>query len=116
QYKIRADTHYDPATQIWTALLELPGMKKSDLTIKLATTPFNRSRQITVNGESHPPLPATVPTHRERKYGRFMRAFPVPVDTKPEDIDAVMEDGVLILKISCGSPAASTDEHEIPIR
>ncbi|KAJ7484364.1 hypothetical protein FB451DRAFT_1028392 [Mycena latifolia] len=116
RYIIRADTHYDPGTRVLTALLELPGMKKRDLTITLATTPFNRVRQVTVTGESRPPFPPTASAIRERKYGRFARAFSVPADTKPDDIDAAMEDGILVLKISCGLPAASADEHEIPIR
>ncbi|KAJ7253774.1 hypothetical protein B0H12DRAFT_579665 [Mycena haematopus] len=121
RYIIRADTHYDPGTRVLTALLELPGLRKHDLTITLATTLFNRLRQVTVNGHSRPPFapaPAAspVPVLRERRYGRFTRAFAVPADTKPEDIDAAMEDGVLVLKISCGLPAASADEHEIPIR
>ncbi|KAJ7669376.1 hypothetical protein DFH06DRAFT_981811 [Mycena polygramma] len=121
RYLIRTDTHYDPGTRVFTALLELPGMKKSDLRITLATTPFNRVRQLIVSGTSRAPFPpgsgaASGPVLRERKYGRFARAFPVPADTKPEDVDAAMEDGVLRVKVSCGVPAASADEREIPIR
>ncbi|KAJ7932702.1 hypothetical protein B0H13DRAFT_1592992, partial [Mycena leptocephala] len=118
RFLIRADTNFDAGTRILTALLELPGMKKRDLSITLATTLFNRVRQVTVNGQSRPPFPPSLagPVLRERKYGRFTRAFPVPADTKPENIDAAMEDGVLVLKISCGPPATSADEHEIPIR
>ncbi|KAJ6567152.1 hypothetical protein B0H19DRAFT_940819 [Mycena capillaripes] len=118
RYILRTDTHYDPRTRVLTALLELPGMKKRDLSITLATTLFNRLRQVTVNGQSRAPFPPSLAGTplRERKYGRFTRAFPVPADTKPEDIDAAMEDGVLVLKISCGLPAASADKHEIPIQ
>ncbi|KAJ6491256.1 hypothetical protein C8R47DRAFT_1122089 [Mycena vitilis] len=121
RYIIRTDTHYDSGTRVFTALLELPGMKKSDLRIALATTPFNRVRQLSVSGTSRAPFPAgstaaSGPALRERKYGRFARAFPVPADTKPEDVDAAMEDGVLVLRVSCGVPAASADEREIPIR
>ncbi|KAJ7113893.1 hypothetical protein C8R44DRAFT_676355, partial [Mycena epipterygia] len=99
RYIIRADTHYNPETRVLTALLELPGMKKRDLTITLATTLFNRCRQVTVNGQSRAPFPAAAAAqwHRERRYGRFTRAFPVPEDTKVDDIDAAMEDGVLVL-------------------
>ncbi|KAJ7746431.1 hypothetical protein DFH07DRAFT_589903 [Mycena maculata] len=117
RYIIRTDTHYDPGTRVLTALLELPGLKPRDLRITLATTLFNRVRQLTVSGTSRPPFPpSSANVLRERKYGRFTRQFPVPADTKPEDVDAAMEDGVLVLKISCGLPAASADEHEIPIR
>ncbi|KAJ7348874.1 hypothetical protein DFH08DRAFT_697259, partial [Mycena albidolilacea] len=117
RYTIRADAYYDPGTRVLTAMLELPGMKKSDLRITLATTLFNRVRQVTVSGHSRAPFPPSPgPTLRERKFGRFARAFPVPADTTPEDIDATMENGVLVLKISCGLPAPSAHEHEIPIR
>ncbi|KAJ7636891.1 hypothetical protein FB45DRAFT_989223 [Roridomyces roridus] len=119
RYLIRADTQYDPNTRLFTALLEVPGIKSADMHIALGTTIFNRCRQVTVSGHSRPVFPPTNPSTgilRERKYGHFTRKFPVPPDTKPEDIDAAMEDGVLVLKISCGLPAASADEHEIPIR
>ncbi|KAJ7068593.1 hypothetical protein C8F01DRAFT_1118658 [Mycena amicta] len=118
RYLIRADTHYDPATRVITALLEVPGVKKHDLTITLATTLFNRLRQVTVQGRSHAPFPpsASASAIRERKYGLFTRNFPVPLDTRPGDIDATMEDGVLVLKIHCGFPAPSAEQHEIPIR
>ncbi|KAL0063665.1 hypothetical protein AAF712_009357 [Marasmius tenuissimus] len=53
---------------------------------------------------------------RERRYGEFSRTFVVPAETKPEDIDAAMENGVLTLKISCGQPAQSADVQDIPIR
>ncbi|KAJ7019726.1 hypothetical protein C8F04DRAFT_975315, partial [Mycena alexandri] len=120
RYTIRTDTQYDPTTRVLTALLELPGMKRRDLRITLATTPFNRVRQVTVSGtlaSTSIVVARTLgPVLRERKYGSFTRAFAVPAETKPDDIDAVMEDGILILKIQCGLPAASADEREIPIR
>ncbi|KAJ7164199.1 hypothetical protein C8R46DRAFT_901748 [Mycena filopes] len=127
RYTIRTDTQYDPTTRVLTALLELPGMKRRDLRITLATTPFNRVRQVTVSGTSRPPsfaptsslTPSTStlgPVLRERRYGAFTRSFPVPAETKPDDIDATMDDGILVLKIQCGLPAASADEREIPIR
>ncbi|KAK7046908.1 hypothetical protein R3P38DRAFT_3346514 [Favolaschia claudopus] len=122
RFLIRSDTHYDKETRVLTALLELPGLAKDDLSVTLTTTLFNRIRQVTVTGQSRSPFPASpststpAPVIRERRYGRFARAFPVPADTKPEDIDASLEGGVLVLRISCGLPAASADEHEIPIR
>ncbi|KAL0569919.1 hypothetical protein V5O48_012050 [Marasmius crinis-equi] len=60
-----------------------------------------------------------IPQHyhvRERRYGEFSRTFVVPAETKPEDISAVMENGVLTLKIACGPPAESADVQVIPIR
>ncbi|KAF7291937.1 hypothetical protein MIND_01219200 [Mycena indigotica] len=151
RYLIRTDTHYDSNTQILTAMLEVPGIKRQDIRITIGTTLFNRLRQVTVHGSSRacfpPPIHrANTAALRERKYGKFSRAFPVPEDTRvcvpfinpylstlpvsdvmnadvfclppaqPEDIDATMEDGVLVLRINCGVPALGADEHEIPIR
>jgi hypothetical protein len=91
RFLIRTDTNFDAGTRILTALLELPGMKKRDLSITLATTLFNRVRQVTVNGQSRPPFPPSLagPVLRERKYGRFTRAFPVPADTKVRPVPSV---------------------------
>ncbi|KAG7097833.1 hypothetical protein E1B28_005151 [Marasmius oreades] len=53
---------------------------------------------------------------RERKYGDFSRILNVPSETRPEDIQAEMENGVLTLKIVCGPPAESPDTQVVPIR
>ncbi|KAF7332378.1 hypothetical protein MKEN_00119600 [Mycena kentingensis (nom. inval.)] len=120
RYIIRADTYYDKATRMFTAHLEVPGVKRHDLSITLATTLYNRVRSVTVQGQIHAPFPPTTspsPSElRERKYGLFTRNLPVPADTRPSDIDAAIEDGVLILKIYCGLPAASPELCEISIR
>ncbi|KAF9267704.1 hypothetical protein L218DRAFT_1073809 [Marasmius fiardii PR-910] len=53
---------------------------------------------------------------RERRYGEFSRTFVVPAETKLEDIDAAMENGVLTLKIAFGQPAESADVQVVSIR
>nr|GAT48831.1 predicted protein [Mycena chlorophos] len=120
RYLIRTDTHYDPATQMLTALLEIPGVKRRDVRITIGTTIYNHQRQVTVQGVLNAYFPPTADGRpeslRERKYGRYGRRFTVPANTRPQDIDATMEDGVLLLRINCGVPASSADEHEIPIR
>ncbi|KAK7035936.1 hypothetical protein R3P38DRAFT_2909803 [Favolaschia claudopus] len=144
QYFIRVDTQYDPATFTLTAMLELPGLQKSDLRVVLATTLHNHVRHVTVTGRSRPSFtdPPTASILRERKHGLFTRTLPVPPETKVcsiplvplrltrlffvcqrfpfsiqlQDVDAQMENGVLVLRISCGPPAPSALEHLIPIR
>ncbi|KAK7024047.1 hypothetical protein R3P38DRAFT_2956269 [Favolaschia claudopus] len=146
QYFIRVDTQYDPATFTLTAMLELPGLQRSDLRVVLATTLHNHVRHVTVTGRSRPPFTdsPTASILRERKYGLFTRTFHVPPETKVcsiplislrltrlffvlptfplpfsiqlQDVDAQMENGVLVLRISCGPPAPSALEHLIPIR
>jgi hypothetical protein len=99
-YIIRMDTHYDPDTHLLTAVLEVPGVKREHLSVRLSTCSYNRVRQITVTGAVHPPFgiisPLTNPalaasgafelasnvSVRERKYGPCQRVIPVPSDLK----------------------------------
>ncbi|TFK28502.1 hypothetical protein FA15DRAFT_665201 [Coprinopsis marcescibilis] len=129
-YIIRMDTHYDTDTHVLTAVLEVPGVKREHLTVKLSTCAYNRVRQITVTGAVYPPLgiqplinPAAAATPaeasvtvqklivRERKFGTFHRVIPVPADLKCEDIEAKLEDGILFLRFPCGVPAEEDGEN-----
>ncbi|KAL0061381.1 hypothetical protein AAF712_011781 [Marasmius tenuissimus] len=182
----RADFHYDPTNRVLNVSMEIPGVKKAQVKITLATCLYNRLRQVTVKGRMDPVFPAAAPGsgvriavegasgegspgqgepvgekdadggggedvggtsvtlddgqedvditigvgagatnsapgpsqfHRsERKYGDFARVLTVPSETRKEDVQAEMEDGILTLKISCGRPAESTDTQVIPIR
>ncbi|KAF9457922.1 hypothetical protein BDZ94DRAFT_1174637 [Collybia nuda] len=119
-YIIRTDTNYDPETRLLTVLLELPGVKKTDLRVTLSTCQYNGVRQIIVSGQTAPTFP--IPPAggednnvRERKFGKFSRTIPVPSDIKREDIDACLEDGILTLKIPCGIPV-DRDEQDISVR
>ncbi|KAI0088995.1 hypothetical protein BDY19DRAFT_947182 [Irpex rosettiformis] len=114
---IRTDVHFDIATNEMTAVLELPGLKKHDLTIQMRMCPYSRVQQIIITGRSRPALPQGIYTIQERKFGDFFRTVVVPVDTKPEDIVAKMEDGILTLKVPCGTPAQEHEEpHDIAIQ
>ncbi|KIM78218.1 hypothetical protein PILCRDRAFT_75792, partial [Piloderma croceum F 1598] len=116
RFIIRADVHYDADSKLLTVHLELPGLKKRDLSITLSTCVYNRVRQVVIAGRSKPMLPETGYAIRERKFGEFSRTFAVPPETKSEDVSAEMQDGLLVLKISMGPPADSEDSQEIAIR
>ena len=73
--------HYDAGSKIITAMLELPGMKKSELSIKLSTCVYNHVRQVTVSGISKRALPEIGLAVRERKFGDFTRTLAVPPET-----------------------------------
>ena len=51
---ITSDMHYSKSSNILHALLELPGVKKQDVKIKLATCYFNHVKFISVRAESFP--------------------------------------------------------------
>lgn len=118
-----------------TAHLELPGLKQRDLSITLSTCVYNRVRQVVVAGRSKRTLSEAGYAIKERKFGEFRRTFAVPAETQvrvamhyiviepdyivslqSQDVLAEMQDGLLVLKIAMGPPAASDDSQEIPIR
>ena len=51
-YAIRADVFYDKDANLVKAMLELPGLKKSDLKITLSRCPYTCVKQLTVSGKS----------------------------------------------------------------
>ena len=51
---ITSDMHYSKSSNILHALLELPGIKKQDVQIKLATCYFNHVKFLSVRAESFP--------------------------------------------------------------
>ena len=51
---ITSDMHYSKSSNILHALLELPGVKKQDVQIKLATCYFNHVKFLSVRAESFP--------------------------------------------------------------
>ncbi|KAI9456315.1 small heat shock protein [Boletus coccyginus] len=94
------DLHESKDTNTVTATFELPGLKSEDVTID-----FHHDR-LTVSGES-----ATSNAHeegayavRERHYGKFSRTLQLPFGTKPEDVKAKMENGVLTLTFPKATP------------
>lgn len=145
------DTHYDAESHLLTAVLEVPGVKREGLSVRLSTCAYNRVRQITVSGVVLPPfgfpfpgsslsqLPisgsqmplssqhltptptsaalgafeiagSSAPCVRERKYGLCQRVIPVPTELKLDDIEAHLEDGVLLLRFPCGAPGEEDGE------
>jgi HSP20 family molecular chaperone IbpA len=80
-YSIRTDVHFDQVGKVLKAMLELPGVKKSDVKIVLSKCPHTRVKQITVAGISRSVFPDVEYTIRERKFGRFLRVLIVPPET-----------------------------------
>jgi len=80
-YAIRADVFYDKDANLMKAMLELPGLKKSDLKIILSRCPYTCVKQLTVSGKSKPVFPDVGLAVKERRFGRFYRTMAVPSDT-----------------------------------
>ena len=82
RFIIRTDIHYDAEKNLMTVMFELPGLKKSDLRMRLSVCPYSRVRQLTISGRSRPPLPDSGFTMKERKYGDFVRTVILPFGTQ----------------------------------
>jgi HSP20 family molecular chaperone IbpA len=68
---------FDAGNRLLTATLELPGMRRENLRVRLATCPYARVKQLTVTGRSRPVVPEGGDAYvlRERKYGEFTRTI-----------------------------------------
>ncbi|KAF8156813.1 hypothetical protein B0H34DRAFT_658555, partial [Crassisporium funariophilum] len=111
---ILSDMHYSEDSHTLFASLELPGVKKHNVHVKLATCYFNHIKFVSVEAENAPVI--VNPVLRERHFGMMRRVIQVPSHTKIEDVDASMEDGVLSLRIYCGKPFNMDDEQVVPVR
>ena len=75
-------------------------MKKEDVTIDL------QNNRLVVSGEANFSEQKEENGYvvKERRSGKFSRAVPIPKGTKPEDIKASMEHGVLTVTYPKSSP------------
>lgn len=89
------------------AVLEVPGVDKSDLEIQA------KGNAIRVSGKKTISYPDSVSVHRrERSAGRFDRTLTVPMQIDADAIKAEYRDGVLALLI----PRAESDKpRTVPI-
>ncbi|KAF8901952.1 hypothetical protein CPB85DRAFT_1322472 [Mucidula mucida] len=123
---IRLDWRYDPVAQTLTAYLEMPGVKREDIRVTLSTCFYNRTKQVTVTASRLPPFPGAVSSRDaipgreffwiEGKYGECRRSLTVSAECKPDDIEARLEDGLLLLRINCGPPDDKNEVFPIPLR
>lgn len=105
----RMDFHESKEKNEMTATFELPGLKKEDINIDV------HNNRLVVSGQSSASTEhdETGYAVRERRYGRFTRAVPLPVGTKTEDIKASMESGVL--KVTFPRTQPETEAKKITI-
>ena len=75
--------------------VDLPGVKKSDITIDVKDNVLSISGERKVNDRAKEDSYYKV----ESKYGKFVRNFTLPKDTDVDKIEASNKDGVLEVKI-----------------
>jgi HSP20 family protein len=94
------DLHESKDTNTVTATFELPGLTSEGVAIDV------HQNRLTVSGES-----AVLDSEEERNYvvrerrsGKCSRTLQVPFGTKPEDVKAKMENGILTITFPKTSP------------
>jgi HSP20 family protein len=92
---------WDPAVDIYdendkiVIKAELPGMDRKDIDVDL------KDHVLTLKGERSYENEEKKDNyyHRERAFGKFQRAFRLPVDAEPDKVKADFKDGVLTIEI-----------------
>jgi HSP20 family protein len=89
--------------------IDLPGMKKEDVTLEIA------DGELIVSGERKTEVEEKKEGYYrcEREYGAFSRAIPLPKGVKLEDVKALFADGVL--EVSMPLPPAAAQPQRIEI-
>jgi HSP20 family protein len=83
------------------AIIELPGIDRSDLQIQA------KDNTIRISGKKSVEYPDRVSVHRrERLFGEFDRTLTVPVNLDPDRVKAEYRDGILALFL----PRAESDK------
>ncbi|KAF9812875.1 hypothetical protein IEO21_05926 [Rhodonia placenta] len=96
----RMDLHEDARQNTVTAAFELPGLNKDNVSIDV------HNGVLTISGESKFSNDRDENGYavRERRYGKFSRAIPLPQGIKSDDIRASMENGVLTVTFPKTTP------------
>lgn len=103
-FRPRLDLKENADTNTVTATIELPGVKPEDIRVDV------QNDRLTVSGETESSSTETREggnyVVRERSYGSFSRTLVLPPGTKPEDIKANLDNGVLRITF----PKAASDQ------
>ncbi len=89
---------------------ELPGLDEKDVEVKLA------NGNLTIKGEKKEEKEERKKDYyvSERRYGSFVRSFPLPEGVNPDKIEASFAKGVLTIKLP--KTAEAQAEKKIPVK
>lgn len=108
----RRSKRFEPAVDVlehehgWTVLLDVPGVPRSMLKVRLDGT------RLTISGDRPSGRDAAAARVSEREAGPFRREFLLPFQVRGDAIKATLEHGVLRVDLPRSGPAA---ERDIPI-
>ncbi|KAL3700706.1 hypothetical protein R1sor_018728 [Riccia sorocarpa] len=91
---------------------DLPGLKKEEVKIQVTD-----DKILTISGERNKEQVDEKDSYRrvERSYGKFHRQFKLPENTKPQDISAKMENGVLTVTLPKAEPHKEAQVRNVEI-
>ncbi|VDC06853.1 unnamed protein product [Peniophora sp. CBMAI 1063] len=98
----KMDVHEDKEKNVVTAMFELPGLKKEDVSIDVQNSVLTVSGETKVDETKEQDGYAV----RERRFGKFSRSIPVPQGIKEEEIKASLDNGVLSVSFPRTAPEA----------
>jgi HSP20 family protein len=93
---------------------EIPGIKKEDLNIEVLPDTLRLSAQLSREREEG----AKEGTFhlRERVWGRFERAIPLPAEVKVDEVKASLHEGVLEVRLPKVEPTKITEPRKIEVQ
>jgi len=100
-FRPKVDVHENVENNVVTASFELPGLKPEDINIDVSHD------RLTVSGETSTSQQRDERgyTVRERSCGKFTRSLMLPQGTKPDEVKAKMENGLLNVTFPKAQPA-----------
>ncbi|KAL1682417.1 hypothetical protein EV122DRAFT_203461 [Schizophyllum commune] len=103
---LRTEEYYDEAAGEYSVHLEVPGVRRSDLSITLAKNAHSRAQEIVIQGQRQDPTAEGKQTRicSRLVYGRFRQVLPVGNEVKGEDIVARLANGILTITVHVGPP------------
>ncbi|KAH9926565.1 small heat shock protein [Epithele typhae] len=105
----KMDLHEDKENNLVTATFELPGLTKEAVSLDVRDNVLSVSGESTISAERDEKGYAV----RERRFGKFSRAVPLPQGIKPEEIKASMTDGVLTVTFPRTTPEQAPQKVKI---
>ncbi|KAF9445487.1 N2227-domain-containing protein [Macrolepiota fuliginosa MF-IS2] len=89
----RMDLHEDSEKNVVTAIFELPGVKKEDVSLDIHSGRLTVSAKNKISTEHQ----ADGYAIRKRRYGKYSRTLQLPQGVKDEEIKASLENGLLVV-------------------
>ncbi|TRM60452.1 hypothetical protein BD626DRAFT_132890 [Schizophyllum amplum] len=114
---LRTETFYDDTLGEYSALLEVPGVRPSDLSVTLVKNAHSRAQEIIVQGQRQDPASEGKGQRicQGLVYGRFRKVLAVGSEVKSENVLARMANGILTITVRFGPPAPLPEPRAIMI-